>query len=332
MLSGLNPSWTHVLVVIVGAVGLDLVLGDPRRFPHPVRWMGRLIAYLDRKWNKGSARRLKGIGLLVTVVCTAGGLSWFSVWAAYRLQPVLGVVLEISLVWSCIAIKSLHQAAMDVYRPLKAGQLKLARCKLGEIVGRDTERLSEKEVARGAVETVAENSVDAITAPLFWTLLGGAPLAMVYRAVNTLDAMVGYKHERYREFGWASARMDDVFNWLPARLTAIAMWGAAWTLRFTPIPREGWMVRTKGAWKVTFRDAPRHPSPNSGWPEAMMAALLGVQLGGTNYYQGVPSHRPVLGEARRLLTADDISRSVWVMHGTWLLFSTMLLLVLCLWG
>ncbi|MDQ0338340.1 adenosylcobinamide-phosphate synthase [Caldalkalibacillus uzonensis] len=323
-MAGLTPAWIHLLIILSGAIALDLLVGDPRRLPHPVRWLGSFIAVLEGKWNRGTNRRLKGIGLLTTVVVVVGGLSWLAVWGAYRLHTGVGMLVEIGLIWTSIAIKSLHQAAMEVYRPLQAGQLETARDKLGEIVGRDTDHLNKGEVARGAVETVAENSVDAITAPLFWTLIGGAPLAMVYRAVNTLDAMVGYRNERYKAFGWASARMDDVLNWLPARFTVVALWLAAQMGRVS-------LVKSK-VWHITFRDAPKHPSPNSGWPEAMMAALLGVQLGGINYYQGVPSRRPTLGDNLRPLEAEDIRRSVRLMHGTWLIFSAVLLLALCLWG
>ena len=181
--------------------------------------------------------------------------------------------------------KKSAEAGMEVYRPL-AGKKDEAGLKLSYIVGRDTEKLDESEIVRGTIETVAENTSDGITAPLFWAFIGGAPLAMVYRVINTCDSMVGYKNEKYSDFGWASAKLDDVVNWIPSRITGFLM-----LLAYRPEK-----AKIKATWKILFRDAKKHPSPNSGWCEAAAAALLGVQLGGVNTYKGIVSNRALMGD------------------------------------
>lgn len=313
------------LLVLVGvAVLVDLVVGDPRRLPHPVVAIGRVIAALERAWNRGAprARRWRGALLTGVVVTSIFALTWGALALLARIHPWLALAAELWLVATALSIKGLADAARAVAAPLASGDLPAAREALAMIVGRDTERLDEAELARGAVETVAENSVDGITAPLFWALLGGAPLALAYKAVNTLDSMVGYRNARYADFGYASAKLDDLANWLPARLTALALWLAAWAM-------PG--ARRRGALAATWRQAPRHPSPNAGWPEAMVAQLLGVQLGGTNVYAGVVSHRAVLGvpssEGGEPLAVGHIGRAIRHMHGGWLAFLLLMTLV-----
>ncbi|WP_346302244.1 adenosylcobinamide-phosphate synthase CbiB [Halomonas sp. BM-2019] len=244
-----------------------------------------------------------------------------------RLHPGLGWLAEGWLLASCLAIRGLRDAALAVAAPLARGDLPGARAALAMIVGRDTEGLEEAEVTRAAVETVAENTVDGITAPLFFALLGGAPLALAYKAVNTLDSMVGYRSERYRDFGRASARLDDAANWLPARLTALTLWLGARCLAW-----RGRGVHLSGALAATRREAPRHPSPNSGWPEAMVANLLGVQLGGTNRYRGEISERARLGAPREPLRHAHIGGAIRLMHGGWALFLLLLALPVALLG
>lgn len=305
---------TLALLALVGvAVLVDLSLGDPRHLPHPVVSMGAAITRLERAWNRGTprARRLKGALMTALLVLGTYALAWGALALLARLHPWLALAAELWLLATALSIKGLADAARAVATPLGRGDLPAAREALAMIVGRDTEGLDETELARGAVETVAENSVDGITAPLFWALLGGAPLALAYKAVNTLDSMVGYRSARYADFGYCSAKLDDLANWLPARLTALALWLAAWA---TP------GARRDGALAATWRQAPRHPSPNAGWPEAMVAQLLGVQLGGINFYAGVASHRAVLGEALETLNVTHIARAIRHMHGGWLAF------------
>lgn len=306
-----EPLSLTLVVLLVGAILLDLVLGDPRGLPHPVVAMGRLIGALERRWNRGSprARRLKGFFLTGSVVMLVYAVVWSVLAALAWLHPWLGLAGELLLLASALAIKGLREAALAVATPLAQGNLGEARRAVSMIVGRDTEALDEAGITRATVETVAENSVDGITAPLFWALLGGAPLALAYKAVNTLDSMVGYRNERYADFGYASARLDDLANWVPARLTALAMWLAAHL-----IPG----ARTHGALAGTWRDAPGHPSPNAGWPEAMMAHLLGVQLGGVNRYGGQISKRAQMGALHEPLRVAHIGRAVRHMHGAWI--------------
>lgn len=301
------------LVMLLTAIVIDLAIGDPRRIPHPVVGIGKLIAMLESAWNAGSprARRLKGVLLTACVVSCVYALAWSTIVLMERVHPWLGLIAELWLLATTLAIRGLREAAVAVARPLAQGDLTTARQALSMIVGRDTRSLDEAEVTRATVETVAENSVDGITAPLFWALLGGVPLALAYKAVNTLDSMVGYRNQRYADFGYASAKLDDLANWIPARLTALTLWLTAW-----PMPAVDWRKAMVG----TLRDAPRHPSPNAGWPEAMMAWLLGVQLGGTNTYAGQVSQRAVLGEPRESLGVVHIMRAIHRMHSGWVGF------------
>ncbi|RAH38855.1 adenosylcobinamide-phosphate synthase CbiB [Halomonas sp. SL1] len=307
----LDPLSWELLALVGVALAIDLALGDPAWLPHPVVGIGRAIARLERAWNHGraEARRRRGVWLAVAVPAGTWALAWGLLTMLAWLSPALSLAAELALLATAFATRGLAEAARAVAEPLKRGDLPAARRALGGIVGRDTETLDESGLARGAVETVAENTVDGITAPLCWALIGGAPLALAYKAVNTLDSMVGYRSPRYEDFGRASARLDDAVNWVPARLTALAMWLAA---------RLVVGGRTQGAMAATRREAPRHPSPNAGWPEAMVAHLLGVQLGGLNHYDGRPSHRAVLGRALEPLSVSHIERAIHHMHGGWI--------------
>jgi adenosylcobinamide-phosphate synthase len=300
------------LIAITLALIIDGFIGDPPNWPHPVRWIGRMIAFFEQKWNHGVLRKLKGIGMVWIIISCTWLITWCLVYAVYMIHPAIGVVFEGILIATTIAQKGLADAAKVVFQPLNEGKIEEARKKLSYIVGRDTDDLPEEEVVRATVETVAENTCDAITAPIFWALVGGAPLAMVYRAINTCDSMVGYKNERYRDFGWASARFDDVLNWLPSRLTA-------WVMIIANKPVEG-MTRSK-VMKVMKRDGRLHPSPNSGWSEAATAGLLGVQLGGINKYRGVISHRAKMGIPLYPLRRHHILQSVAIMKRTVFLYT-----------
>lgn len=304
--------------MIIGAIILDLLIGDPRWIPHPVIIIGKCISFFEKIWNNGKLRRMKGILLTLMIVGGTFLCVYILLYVINFIHPFVKVIVEIYLISTTIAMNGLHKAGKEVARPLLKGDLVLARKNLGYIVGRDTEELPPHEVVRGTVETVAENTVDAIIAPLCWALIGGAPMAMAYRAANTLDSMVGYKNEKYEQFGWASARFDDVVNWIPARLTAILMWLFSW---FVPKSQK-W-----NALVVTVRDAKKHPSPNSGWPEAMIAGVLGIILGGMNKYQGVASYRAEMGNLHRRLEPNDIRKTIIYMHGAWIML--ILLLFLC---
>ncbi|KKB36029.1 adenosylcobinamide-phosphate synthase CbiB [Bacillus thermotolerans] len=298
------------LLAATAALFIDRLIGDPPHWPHPVRWLGSLIAFLEKHLNKGAYRRGKGLVMLLVVLLVTGSVTLLVVYFSYRLHLAAGVAVEALLIASAIACRSLKEAGMSVYEPLKQGDLPNARKRLSYIVGRDTDQLNEGEITRGAIETVAENTSDGVTAPLFWALIGGAPGAMVYRAINTCDSMVGYRNERYEAFGWFSARLDDLANWFPARLTGFLM---IWSF-------PGAQRSKKKTWQLIRRDARNHPSPNSGWCEAAVAFLLGIQLGGVNTYKGKRSYRAEMGEPLKEKTADDILLANRIMERTTLLF------------
>ncbi|RUR40975.1 adenosylcobinamide-phosphate synthase CbiB [Vreelandella populi] len=307
------------MLLIALAIGLDLLIGDPRSLPHPVVFIGRMISFLEKRLNQGAPtqRKRRGFLLTTTVVMSVWGLSWAVLALLAAIHPWLWLAAELWLLATTLAIKGLADAGRAVAAPLVQGDLPGARRALSMIVGRDTAELDEAEITRGTVETVAENTVDGITAPLFFAVIGGAPLALAYKAINTLDSMVGYRNERYEDFGFASAKLDDIANWLPARLTALCLWVGGVILA-TVGNRP---LRWRGALRATCREAPRHPSPNAGWPEAMVARLLGVQLGGVNAYQGVISRRATLGEPFVALGVAHIGTTISLMHMGWLLFT-----------
>ena len=207
------------------AIVIDLIVGDPRALPHPVVILGKAISALEHRWNKGSPQRRRLLGGCLTLVVVLGTLSvaWLGLALLSWVHPWLGLAAELWLLATTLAIKGLADAGRAIAAPLRQGDLPGARQALSRVVGRDTQALDEAEITRGAVETVAENTVDGITSPLLFALLGGAPLALAYKAINTLDSMVGYRNERYGDFGYASARLDDLANWLPARLTALCL-------------------------------------------------------------------------------------------------------------
>ncbi|MDQ0216420.1 adenosylcobinamide-phosphate synthase [Oikeobacillus pervagus] len=298
------------LIAITLAFCIDSIIGDPPNWPHPVRWIGSLISFFEKRWNKGKNRKAKGVAMLISILLIVGGISFLLIFMSYQIHTLVGIIIEAIIISTTIARKSLKQAAIQVYDPLIQKDFEEARLKLSYIVGRDTDQLDEDEITRGTVETVAENTSDGITAPLFWAFIGGGTLAMVYRAINTCDSMVGYKNERFSDFGWASAKWDDVVNWIPSRMTSLMM---IWTKKPVTFSR-------KKVWQIVLRDAKQHPSPNSGWCEAPVAAMLGIQLGGTNTYRGIVSHRAKMGDPIFKQTAQHIQLTVQIMGRTTILF------------
>ncbi len=307
-----------VSLKIVCAYVLDRLIGDPRWIPHPVIGMGKAISRLEqwlihvvkqRGWrNETHRRQLRMLGMLFPLVIAGGvfALSYYLIAWLYGLNQWVGWTVEVILIATTIATKGLAEAGEAIYRALRRGDLPQARYALSMVVGRDTAHLDEPEIVRGGVETIAENIVDAVSSPLFFALIGGAPLALAYRAVNTLDSMVGYRNERYLHLGWASARLDDLVNWLPARLTILPMLLALRVLR----------LDYRMAWQVLQRDAHRHPSPNSGIPEAIMAGGLHIQLGGVNKYRGKVSRRALLGEPLEMRRDEHLLLSIQVLYWT----------------
>ncbi len=298
-------------MVMLLAFCLDLVMGDPRWLPHPVREMGRAISALE-KGLRGLFPATPGgeraAGAVLALVLPVGSfwLGWAVLWLCGRLAPWLGLAAEVLLCSQCLAARELKKESMAVYRELERGDLSAARTAVARIVGRDTGSLTAEGVTKAAVETVAENTSDGEIAPLFWMAIGGAPLALAYKAVNTMDSMVGYRNERYRYFGTAAARLDDLANWLPARMAALVMVALC--------PLAG--LDAEGAFRVWRRDRKKHKSPNSAQTEAAMAGALGVQLAGDAWYFGELHHKPTLGDDLRPVQPSDIKKADQLMYWT----------------
>ena len=311
-MSGIDFSW----MVLPAALALDLFLGDPPDMPHPVRWMGRAIEKLEPVFRNLPLRLTISGGLFAAaLILAAGCLAGLAVTLAAELSPALGVVVQALLLFCCISATSLEAAAREVYRALKADDLILARERVGMIVGRDVSQLDRTGVARAALETVAENLVDGVIAPLFFFALGGVPLALAYKMVNTLDSMVGYRNNRYIEFGRAAARIDDAANFIPARLSIPFIALAAQILFKTGTP----CLRTARS------DGRRHKSPNAGYPEAAFAGALAVRLGGPNHYHGKLVDKPWIGAGFKDVTPAHIQQGCHLMMLTVLLCAGVLM-------
>ncbi len=304
---GNGPMPDAVVIALIAGVALDLLLGDPSWLPHPVRMIGRLAA-----WAEPHARSLirneyaAGAVFSIGIVAIAGGGVAAVLWGLRQVHPVLAGVAMAYFMFTGLAIRDLAQEAWAVWRALQEQNIVKARSRLSRIVGRDTKRLDAAEVVRGTVETVAESTVDGVLAPLFFAALGGAPLLWAYKAMNTLDSMVGHRETPYTHFGWMAARMDDVANFLPARLGLLFF--AVGTLL------AGGQLRR--CWRIGLRDGRKHPSPNAGISEAAMAGALGVRLGGRNTYDGVENVRPHIGDPVRPLEPACIPQAIRIMYAT----------------
>ncbi len=305
------------------ALLIDRVAGYPsplvRLIGHPVMWMGGLIGWLENALNRNGNRRMRGLALLLLLILTVLAVGLLVIAVTRRIP--FGWVLEAVLASSLLAQKELGRAVKAVADGLNVS-LETGRRAVSHIVGRDPDTLDEAGVARAAVESLAESTSDGVVAPLFWLLIGALPGILSYKAVNTADAMVGHKNERYREFGWASARFDDLLNWMPARLTALLISGAAFFVR---------RADPEHAWRIALRDARKHDSPNAGWPEAALAGALGFQLGGPRAYDGEVHDLPSFGDGRPDLSALAILKSLelyWVALNLLLILSIALGLIL----
>lgn len=296
--------WTAVLCGFL----LDCLLGDPEKMPHPVIWMGKAISRLE-KWlrrhlpqtPKGECTggRILAFVLPVGTLLISGGLCWLFWW----IHPLLGLALQILWCWQALAMRCLAKESRNVYRSLKTEGLEAGRNAVARIVGRDTAQLSEQGVIKATVETVAENFSDGVLAPLLYMLIGGAPLALTYKAINTMDSMVGYKNDKYLHFGRAAAKLDDVANYIPSRIAAL-LWIAA-------SPLAGGNL--KNAWKIWRRDRRNHASPNSAQTESACAGSLGIQLAGPASYFGKRLEKPYIGDAVREIEPEDILRTNRIM-------------------
>ena len=297
---------------LVAAFLLDLVLGDPRKLPHPVKSIGSLAMKTETLLRKSRwiPLRLAGILAVIIVVGVTVGASFGALQLATWIHPLFGIAVAVVMLYFSLATRDLSRHARAVLIALEQGDLQLAREKVGMMVGRDTQEMKEGDVVLACVESVAESTVDGVTAPLFYALLFGPVGAMAYKAVNTLDSSFGYRNERYREFGWASAKLDDLVNYLPARLTVPAVAFAAGFMRLD------WIA----VFSSVLRTAKLHASPNAGYSEAAFAGALGVRLGGARSYGGTRKDLPYLGIAETDCTADTLKRAVTLMVSSAFLF------------
>lgn len=309
-----------VVVIWIGFL-LDLILGDPPKLYHPVRWFGKEISFFEKRllrpvepgMNEAGRKkrdRRNGAIMAVIVMATAFVVSALILWICYRLHTILGVCVEGWLCYRMLAARCLRDESMPVYRALKRNDLQAARTAVSRIVGRDTDSLDEEGVAKATVETIAENASDGAVAPLFYMMLFGAVGGFVYKAVNTMDSMVGYKNDKYQYFGTAAARIDDVLNFIPSRICAVLIILCSWGRRFD----------RKRAAKIWKRDRRKHKSPNSAQSEAAMAGALGIELAGDASYFGKVVKKDYIGDRTRAIEPEDIIRAnrmlyrvVWVM-------------------
>ena len=300
----------HLIALLLGFF-IDLLLGDPHSIPHPVVWIGKLITAVEKVVRRIFPKTVRGENI-------AGGVLWLTVagistavpalllYAAYRIHPAAGLAIESIMCWQILATKSLRDESMKVYAALKEGVPENYRRAVSMIVGRDTAELDDLAVTRAAVETVAENASDGVIAPMLFLALGGAPLGFFYKAANTMDSMLGYVEMPYKNIGLVPAKMDDVLNYIPARLSALLMLAAGALLR----------LDVKNGWRIWRRDRRNHASPNSAQTESVCAGLLGVRLAGDAYYHGVLHKKPYIGDARREIEYEDIPRAGRLLYAT----------------
>jgi adenosylcobinamide-phosphate synthase len=301
------------------AYWLDWLIGDPTWLPHPVRWMGRTISggewLLRRLIPTTRSELVAGLVLTIFVIGTFGIGSWIVLLWLRGVSPALAFVVSVYLAASTLATRSLLDEARAVRRYLLNGDLPSARQQVARIVGRDTLELDEPEVTRAVIETLAESASDGIVAPMFYLAIGGVPAALTYKAINTLDSMIGHRDKHYEFFGKCAARLDDAASFIPARVTALMLVCAAWTLH----------LNWRGAWRIARRDGAKHRSPNAGRPEAAMAGALGVRIGGTNFYCGERHDGQYLGDGHTPLD-DQALRKALRLTGC----VSLLMLALCL--
>ena len=301
----------YSLLAVVLGFGIDLIVGDPHSIPHPVIFIGKLISTMEKLVRKIFPKTIKGENF-------AGGVLWLVVvaisitvpalllWLCYGIHVWLGLAIESIMCWQILATKSLKDESMKVYAALKTGNIEKSRYAVSMIVGRDTENLDDKAVARAAVETVAENTSDGIVAPLIFLAIGGAPLGFFYKAVNTMDSMLGYVEMPYKNIGLVPAKMDDVMNFIPSRLSALTMLLAGWLLK----------LNVKNGWKIFRRDRFNHASPNSAQTESVCAGLLGLRLAGDAWYHGELHKKKFIGDALREIEYEDIQRACRLLYVT----------------
>jgi adenosylcobinamide-phosphate synthase len=297
-----------IVIMVALAFGLDLLLGDPHSWPHPIKAIGHLIAWLTKKFNQPafSTSRRKQLGVLTWLITVGGagliiaGIMWLA-----AINDYLYMAVGTYLCYTCLSARQLAIEAEKIMKSLQNNDLQMARHQVGMIVGRDTDSLSAEEVTKAAIETVAENTSDGVIAPLFYLVIGGPVLGMMYKAINTLDSMIGYRNEKYRAFGEFSAKVDDIANYLPARITWLLLIISSWLLHDD----------TKEAIAVGERDCEKHLSPNSAFSEAVVAGALHLQLGGPHYYFGQLVRKPYIGNDHLVIAANwHLRRTITMLY------------------
>jgi adenosylcobinamide-phosphate synthase len=308
------------LIDLILAVMLDLLIGDPHWFPHPVIYIGKLISKLDKLGRRvcKTHKQIKAFGgIIVVIVALSSFLVPFIILRICKDVFWLYHILNIILLWTTIATRCLHKEGIKVYDSLAKNDIEDARIKLSYIVGRDTKSLSRDEIVRADVETIAENTADGVIAPILYAILGGAPLAMMYKGINTMDSMLGYMNEKYKHIGFFPAKTDDVFNFIPARITGFLICFSA--------PLVGGNIME--SIKIMIRDRKNHKSPNCAYPEGAAAGAMGVQLGGTNVYFGEKIYKPTIGNKLKELDEEHIIATIKLMYGA--MFYLLILFVIC---
>ena len=319
----------HITAFLAGFI-LDLLLGDPQGWPHPIRWIGTLIGFLSKQFlniseagtdSESLSKRKRRLGLLmVIIVITISAFICFSIlYLAYTYNSFFGVIIETVITYQCIAAKSLYVESMKVYTTLSKEGLQAGRKAVSMIVGRDTKCLDEKGVIKAAVETVAENTSDGVIAPLIYLAIGGPVLGIAYKAINTMDSMVGYKNDKYMDFGRAAAKLDDIVNFIPARISAWLMIISCLFL--------GKEYSLQGAYKIFKRDRYNHASPNSAQTESVCAGALGLKLAGPASYFGKTVEKKYIGDSIREISLEDIKRANKLMFAAEILLIIIVILI-----
>ncbi len=314
----------HVMAFIAGFI-LDLFLGDPIGVPHPVRWIGNLIGLISdaflKKADTQREKRIYGTLMVIIVLLVSGLLCFFLLMFAYKINSYFGVIIEMVITYWCIAAKSLYTESMKVYYAFEYSGLPAAREAVSMIVGRDAKVLDETGVIKATVETIAENTSDGVIAPLIYLAIGGPVLGIIYKAVNTMDSMVGYKNDKYIDFGRSAAKLDDIFNFIPSRISALLMIFSCILL--------GQDYSAKNAIKIYKRDRLKHSSPNSAQTESVCAGALQVQLAGPASYFGQMVMKPFIGDSVRKIELEDIKRANKLMLTTAVVSEIVWIFILC---
>lgn len=290
------------------AFGIDLLIGDPYSFPHPIRAIGKFINLMEKEIRKVANSPLKlkigGFVLTIATVLLTYFITYYILFLTKRFNLTFYYIVNVIFLWTTLATKCLKEESIKVYRALISNNLPLARKYVSYIVGRDTTNLNNSQISKAVIETVAENTSDGVIAPMLYMFIGGAPLALAYKAINTLDSMVGYKNDKYLYLGFASAKLDDIANFIPARITGILFVMATGLLR----------LNMKESFKILLRDRKNHSSPNCAYPESAVAGALGIQLGGSHYYFRKLVFKPNIGDEKRAVCIEDIQTSINLMY------------------